>query len=105
MIGAFSHSAMATKSAQTTQSFFAAHILPALFVFLIPAFSAWFFPYAESRTDRDALAQIEREIARATDVSKTEKAEAMDFYRRVPLSRILASSDPKLARLQAEFAP
>lgn len=105
MIGAFSQPAMSTKPSQKTRTFFAAHVLPALFIFLIPGFSAWFFPFAESRTDRAALSQLEWDISRSTEISATDKVKIVDFYRQSPVSKILASNNPKLAPLRALFAP
>jgi len=93
------------NSPQKAQSFFTAHILPAILVFLIPGFSAWFFSYAESRNDHEALVQIETQVARSADSTAADKAKIVDFYRRHPLSRILASSDPKAAPVQAQFEP
>lgn len=96
---------MNNSSPQKAQSFFNSHVLPALFVFLIPGFSAWFFSYAERRNDHEALVQIEAQVARRADSTAADKAKIVSFYRRNPLSRILASSNPKAAPVQAQFEP
>jgi len=85
-------------------SVFREHILPVLFIFLIPGFAAWFFPYAERGTDREVLREIEAEVA-AEKGTAEEKAHILAFYRTVPMSQIMASSNPKLAHLQEAFQP
>jgi Zn-dependent protease with chaperone function len=97
------HSIMASPEAPRKVSFFKAHILPALFIFLIPGFSAWFFDYAESTTDREALTQVESQIQAAPELTDSQRAERLEFFRKTPVSEIMASDDPKLERLQPSF--
>jgi Zn-dependent protease with chaperone function len=101
----FSQPAMAAKLAQKKRAFFSSHVLPALFVFLIPAFSAWFFSFAEARSDRSALAQVEGLIARSKNIPDADKPKLVDYYRRHPVSEILASDNPKTAASRTLFAP
>lgn len=84
-------------------SFLLQHVLPVLFIFLIPGFSLWFFQYAERHLDQHMLGAIERNIASNKDMSAAEKAETVAFYRKVPLSRIMASSKPRAVHAQETF--
>ena len=81
--------------------FFLQHILPVLFIFLIPAFALWFFNYAERDLDRNILADIEQQLGADKETPAAEKNEILAFYRRVPVSRIMASTHPEAAQLQA----
>lgn len=96
---------METAQSPSKSSFFTAHVLPVLFVFLIPGFSAWFFSYAEGRLDREVRTQVQALIRTASKMTEVEKKEASDFYERVPVSRIMALKKPAAARVQAQFAP
>jgi Zn-dependent protease with chaperone function len=86
-------------------SFFKQHILPAFFIFLIPGFSAWFFAYAENNTDREVLRDVESNVHADASISAAKKSAIVEFYRSVPVSRIMASDEPKFAKLQAMFEP
>lgn len=96
---------METTQSPIKSSFFTAHVLPVLFVFLIPGFSAWFFSYAEARLDQEVRTQVQAIIQSASKMTDVEKKEAMEFYERVPVSRIMASKKPAAARVQEQFAP
>lgn len=61
---------METAQSTSKSSFFAAHVVPVLFVFLIPGFSAWYFNYAEGWMDRKILKQVETEIQTARDMTE-----------------------------------
>ncbi len=97
--------AMASTAPEPKRSFFKAHILPALFIFLIPGFSAWFFSYAEGWMDRRILSEVEGQVQANGKIPEAEKARILTFYRQVPVSRIMASSKPEAASLRAMFAP
>src|SRR5882762_9287197 len=90
---------------QTKTSFFKVHILPALFIFLIPGFSAWFFAYAEGWMDRLILKQVEAQVRANAKLAEADKTRILNFHRETPVSRIMASSKPELAQLQAMFEP
>ncbi|RYD71626.1 MAG: hypothetical protein EOP84_24575, partial [Verrucomicrobiaceae bacterium] len=96
---------MASANAQVKTSFFKSHILPVLFVFLIPGFSAWFFSYAETRFDRMILEQVEADVLKAPGIEEAERAGILSFYRQTPVSQIMASDDPEMAEMQALFEP
>ena len=74
-----------------------------LLILLIPGFAAWFFPYAERDLDQEVRRQIESSVQRDAGMSAEEKTKTLDFYRMAPVSRIMASSDPEIAELQAMF--
>lgn len=88
-----------------TKSIFKHHLLNALLVLLIPGFSAWFFKNAEQQMDQNVLMQIEKDISSDTRSTELEKQRSRDFFRAAPASKILASSSPEVAELQAMFAP
>ena len=94
---------MAASPVPTKSSFFKHHVLPVLFIFLIPGFSAWFFPFAENRTDQDFLKSIESSVQRDNKLSAQERAGILGFYRAVPVSRIMASDKPEDVRMQPMF--
>lgn len=87
------------------QSFFKQHILPVLFVFLIPGISVWFFEHAESVTDQDVLTSINQNIESDRGASPAEKEASRAFFKANPVSAIMASSDPRGAELRAMFEP
>ena len=87
------------------QSFFKQHIFPVLFVFLIPGLSVWFFRHAENVTDRDVLASIHQNIDSDRNASPAEKQGSHAFFAENPVSRIMASDEPKTADLRAMFEP
>jgi len=87
------------------KSFFREHILPALFVFLIPGFSAWFFGFAEHSFDTSVYRIIEKRVQAESGISEADKQSTLEFYRKNPVSRIMASEDPKLVHAQDTFEP
>jgi len=96
---------MESTQSPIKSSFFTAHVLPVLFVFLIPGFAAWFFGYAEGRLDREILSQVQTSVRASTKFTEAEKRRALEFYERVPISRIMASTKPEAAGMQSAFAP
>ena len=83
--------------------FFKQHVLPVLFVFLIPGFSAWFFNYAEQRTDRSVLESLDQDVRADSTLSADKQERIIDFYRAHPPSQIMAASDERSVRLQKSF--
>ena len=96
---------MATSSPLPKRSFFKSHVLPALFIFLIPGLSAWFFAYAESSTDQEILTQIESDIGNSPKMTAQQKSNAREFFEKTPVSGIMASDDPKMVAMQKMFEP
>lgn len=95
---------MAAAPASAKSSFFKQHVLPVLFIFLIPGFSAWFFGYAEDRMDREFLAQIESSVQQSGKLDKGDKARILAFHRSTPVSRIMASDKPDDVQMQQMFS-
>ncbi|MES2708096.1 MAG: M48 family metallopeptidase [Verrucomicrobiota bacterium] len=76
-----------------------------MLVVLVPVFTLAFVPDAEKRMDAAVLRQIETDIAASSNMSPEEKEAELEFFRRMPISRIMASWDAPLAPLQEMFAP
>jgi hypothetical protein len=93
------------RSTVQKKSFFREHILPALFVFLIPGISAWFFGFAENSLDAIVYRTIEKRVQAESGISEDDKQRILEFHRKNPVSRILASEDPQLVRVQEMFEP
>lgn len=83
--------------------FFRSHILPVLLIFLIPGFSTWFFKYAENDFDEKFIASIEREVKQAKNIPAEQKPMILEFHRKVPPSKIMASDEPALVQMQPMF--
>ena len=93
------------ESARTQKvSFFKAHVLPVLFIFLIPGFSAWFFTYAEGWMDGIMRENLRASLNSNRTYAESKKAQLQAFYDAVPVSRIMASKNPEAAPMQAAFA-
>jgi Zn-dependent protease with chaperone function len=86
------------------QSFVKLHILPALLVLIIPAFSAWFFAYAEDWMDGEVLSAVEADVARS-NLPEEKRTAILNFYRSNPVSRMMAADDPQALKMQETFAP
>ena len=85
--------------------FFRVHILPVLFVFLIPLLSLWVFSYAERSTNEKVLAQLTEEIKEDRKIDAENKARAIAFFSARPISEVMASNRPEDASIQAMFEP
>jgi Zn-dependent protease with chaperone function len=96
---------MKPASPAKKKSFFKEHIRPLLLIFLIPAFSAWFFPYAEHDTDAAVLAQVETGIRSNDRLQPAQKERILEFFRNRPVSQIMASNDPDDVKRQSMFEP
>lgn len=94
---------MQSSQAFSKLGFARSYVLPLFVVFLIPAFGLWFFGHAEKHFDQQFLAQIEASIAGDESSSQEEKDKALEFFREVPVSRILASNHPEARDTQAMF--
>jgi Zn-dependent protease with chaperone function len=85
--------------------FFKEHILPLFFIFLIPAFSAWFFHDAERRLDEDAKTSVLESVRRDREASDEVKQQWAEFFSRARVSEVMASNKPEAAHLQQLFEP
>ena len=68
-------------------------VLPALLVFLLPAISLAVFSHARARYDAEMRESILRQIQSDPTMSVQERAEAIDFFRAVPFSRLLRNQE------------
>ncbi|RYD20170.1 MAG: hypothetical protein EOP88_16125 [Verrucomicrobiaceae bacterium] len=86
-------------------NFFKAHILPLLFIFLIPGFALWFFDQAEQKLDLEIRRQIVADTSINTSLSVEQMLEQTAFFEKLSVSEVMASSDPETAQLREMFAP
>ncbi len=86
-------------------SFLKDHLLPLVFVFLIPGFSLWFFNYAEDDYDQSVRENVLAEISADTSISESERARISENYANFALSEIFASSDPALDEMKGFYGP
>lgn len=82
-------------------NFFKIYIAPAFLLFVIPLFSLWFFHHVQADFDRKALTNIERSIQQDKSLDNEQKGKALEFFRNMPMSKILASNDPQFDQLRA----
>ena len=80
------------------------YVIAALFTFLIPGFSLWFFDHVESSYDKEIRNSVVASIRADASLKAAERDKAIAFYERVPVSRILASNKPEAKPLQDSFA-
>lgn len=96
---------MKTKSAFSKVGFLKSYVLPGLIIFLIPGFGFWFFNHVEHYFDNDIRESLVAQIKADQTLTETGRQEAIAFYERVPVSKILASNKPGIEEIQAHFAP
>ena len=96
---------MASSKPFPAQGFFKKNLLPFLLVLLVPVFSLAFFRDAEKRMDAAVLQSIERSLTGVSDMPRDEKELQLNFFRRTPVSKIMAASDPQLVEVQNMFEP
>src|SRR6185295_4379342 len=94
---------MPAKAEFTKVGFIKSYLLPALFTFLIPGFSLWFFRHVESYYDQHMREAIVSQIKADKELTDEKRETAIKFYQRVPVSRILASNKPEAKPLQDGF--
>lgn len=85
--------------------FVKSYVLPVLIIFLIPGFGLWFFDHVEGHYDREIGASLVAQVKADTKMTEENRKEAIEFYERVTVSRILASNHPEAKQMQAGFAP
>lgn len=79
-------------------AFARAYLLPLLWLFAAPLFSAWFFGHAATRYDRPYVERLE-ELAQQGKMD----ARSLDYWRTHPPSRLCAERDPRLAKSTAKL--
>jgi len=85
----------ASKIELSNLGFAKTFVLPGLLVFLIPAFSWWFFHHVQADYDKHLLSGIEKQIDAEASVSAEKRAAAHTFFREHPVSALLASDHPR----------
>lgn len=85
--------------------FFREHVLPLVLVFLIPGFGWWFFGHAERQFDEAAKHAVLADLRMEAQLSDEEREDWVSLFETVPISSIMASTDPELQPLQEQFAP
>ena len=83
----------ATQHQFTNLGFTKSFILPAMWIFLIPVLSWMFFLHAQSRFDAQAREAILQQIRIDQKLSEHERAQATEFYTRVPVSALMTNPD------------
>jgi Zn-dependent protease with chaperone function len=73
------------------------YVVPALWLFALPAFSMWFSSYASERSDREVLAAIETNIQQSGELDRAEKESSLAFFRSVPATTACMSDTTELA--------
>ena len=96
---------MKNKPSFTKAGFLKSYLLPALIMFLIPGFGLWFFNHVEAYYDGEIRTALISKIKADQTMTEQERQDAIQFYERVSVSRILASNKPEAAELQAHFDP
>lgn len=96
---------MKNKTAFTKAGFLKSYLLPALIMFLIPAGGLWFFNHVEAYYDNEICVTLVAKIKADQTMTEEERRETIEFYERVPVSKILASTKPGAAEIQAHFEP
>ncbi|HEX2748486.1 MAG TPA: M48 family metallopeptidase [Verrucomicrobiales bacterium] len=77
--------------------------LSALLVFVVPLFSLWFFDFAESSFDQEALSLLSATVDNDPALTVEEKNQIVRYYRRHPVSEAMAGSGEADAAVQAMF--
>lgn len=72
-------------------------LLPALLLFVVPAFGSWFAGHATRSVDEEILENVRPQIAADAQLSNEEKAAMTAFYENVPPSVACLSDDPELS--------
>ncbi|MDB6058608.1 MAG: hypothetical protein JWO95_2452, partial [Verrucomicrobiales bacterium] len=88
----------------TKVGFLKSYVLPAIFIFLIPGFGLWFFDHVEKWHDDHFRDRFVAQIKADGSLTAEDKQQEIDFYNRVPVSRILASNKPEAKPMQAQFS-
>jgi len=94
---------MKNKSEFSKVGFLKSYLLPVLIMFAIPGFGLWFFDHVEKYYDHEIRESLISRIKADLNATETERQDAIKFYERVPVSKILASNKPEVAEVQAHF--
>lgn len=75
------------------RAFLRSYVLPALFIFALPAFAFWFAGHAVRTYDERAREAALESVAQDKDLSESDRASAREFYTQTPLSSLCLSED------------
>jgi Zn-dependent protease with chaperone function len=95
---------MANKAKFSKVGFLKSYLLPVLIIFLIPGFGLWFFDHVEADYDQRIRASLISQVKADTKMPEEERKDALNFYEKVPVSKILASNHPDAKQMQAAFS-
>lgn len=107
MVSRFSQSSgqpMKTDPSSSKTGFLKSYILPALIIFLMPAFGLWFFSHVENYYDGEFRDSLVSQVRTDAAMSEEDRKNTIEFYERVPISKILASNKSEVRDLQEQFA-
>lgn len=77
----------------TKRGFAKTFVLPALLVFLVPILGLMFFLHAQGRFDAQAREAVLQDIRADTKMTAEERAKAIEFFTRVPFSRLIRNPE------------
>ncbi len=89
----------------TKFGFFKTYVLPAFLLFLIPIISLCFFRHVQSDMDHRLFEQIRQKIEGDSKLTAEQRSKSLEFFQKMPVSRILASSDPGLDGIRSGVSP
>ncbi|NOS71211.1 MAG: M48 family metalloprotease [Verrucomicrobia bacterium] len=96
---------MKSKPSFSKVGFLKSYLLPVLIMFLIPGFGLWFFNHVETHFDQEIRESLISQIKADQTMSAEERKQAIKFYERTSVSRILASNKPGAEEMQKHFSP
>jgi Zn-dependent protease with chaperone function len=94
----------AAKNDFSQTGFIKSYVLPLLVIFLIPGFSLWFFNHVEAYYDRQIRESALTQIRNDNELTAEKRQKALQFFESVPLSKLLASNDPEVKKMQDSFS-
>jgi Zn-dependent protease with chaperone function len=95
---------VSTQAAGFSRSgFVKSYVIPALWVFLIPAFSLGFFRHVQTGIDREVTDSVVKQIQRDRSLSDERRTALIAYFQQVPLSRRFAASDAQFAKISQGF--
>jgi Zn-dependent protease with chaperone function len=95
---------MKSKPSFSKVGFLKSYLLPVLIMFLIPGFGLWFFNHVETYYDQEIRESLISQIKMDRTISEARREEAIKFYERASISKILASNKPEARQIQKRFS-
>src|SRR5690348_6268963 len=94
---------MAEKIKLIKVGFIKPYVIPILIMFLVPGFSLWFFNHVERDYDEQIREQLLTQIRIDSGLSSEKRERALNFYEKLSIAKLLASSNPNARTLQKSF--